>query len=186
MNTTLIIGAGVVVGGAVFLLSRRAAAAPQPLSTRYTSIDRSAAGGGMTPEPVYSAPTVFANLGGAPPPPPPPAADSVRLALGMQPMGACPDGYVRTSGGTGLGAISGGKCVPPSDLELRPTVPSPAPSSSCPWYNPLCAAKTVGKALVDVNKRYVSYSVDQFKKGLAATAGDKIKNFQPGVTRGAA
>jgi hypothetical protein len=184
MNMTLIIGAGVVVGGGLFLLSRRASAAePRPLSTRYTSIDRSAAGGGLTPEPVPFPPTVFATLA-APPPPP---AD-------CGPPGG-PGSYYWQQNVFGDGS---GSCVMvPYPDPPAPVVPSPAPKKSCPWYNPVCTVKAVGsavvggtksvaKAAVDVNKKYVSYQVDQFQKGLKATAGEKIQQYQQGVTRGAA
>jgi hypothetical protein len=187
MNRTLIIGAGVVVAGGLglFLWSRRAAAATaRPLATRWTSIDRSPAGGNFAPVEYYAPPpTVFETLEGAGPPPPPPPGGR-----------DCPAGYEWTDHPDN-GSVYGGCQPSPPPPPL--TVPSPAPSKSCGTFDVVCkakraasavgsAAKTVGKAVVDVNKKYVSYSVDQFKKGAQATAGEKIKAYQQGVTRGAA
>jgi hypothetical protein len=46
--------------------------------------------------------------------------------------------------------------------------------------------KSVGKAVVNVNKKYANYTVNQFKKGADLAVGKYVDKFTGGQTRGGA
>jgi hypothetical protein len=193
-TTIAIIGGALVVGaGAVWWLSRRKE--PALPMTRYQSIDRSEASGYTSPIAYEPPPTVFETLAdnavaaGPPPPPPPPTA-------------GCGDGYYYTDQAfmSADGWWSGGCLQIPEPVPPVQTVAPP--QKSCGTFDVVCKAKRAASSVahavaggpkglvtgfVDLNKAYVGYSVDQFKKGAAYTGAEgKAKAFISGQTRGAA
>lgn len=196
-TTIAIIGGALVVGAGAWWWFRREQGGGQGwVSSRFNSIDRTAASGGTAPYQPSPEPTIFEALAGyrgpddiVPPPPPP--AD-------CGPAGG-PGSYRWDP--TALGGGAGACVMVPYPVPQANVAPAPAPRS-CGTFDVVCKAKRaassvasavkggpvgLAKGFVDLNKAYAGYSVDQFKRGAAITgAKDKANGFLSGQTRGAA
>jgi hypothetical protein len=117
-KTVLLAGGAVAVGAAVLLLRSRAAAAATETrfaSSRFTSIDRSAAGGYTAPVPEpYSPPPPP-----PPPPPPQPSPPQPKPAPAKKKSGGLFGGLVSAAKSVGSGAVSVGKVAVKGAVKLE-------------------------------------------------------------------